>query len=344
MTRRSDSGFALVSALWFLALLGLVAVIIESWISAALDRAAALQQRVAAGAASIGATDRTIFLLANGEASPRGVELVTAATTRPANPQAAAPNLPRNTPALALDGRPYSFGGVTLRLQDEGGLYDLSRFSRDSMRALLRGYGVSIAAADRMSAALAVYAKKPADLTARASADAAYARAGLPAPRYARLVTPWELYRVLGWSQADALWRAPSSLADRVTTGPTGGLNINTTSAEVFAALAGLDEQEAERVVASRSRAPMTDLRDLPADIAHGEEQHLQTLPSGTVRLTLTVAGEPLARIVSIRLTPGGTAPYRIDFAVDLPRPAPGASTEPILPLPDLPNAPAEAR
>ena len=39
------------------------------------------------------------------------------------------------------------------------------------------------------------YVGKPADLRASAIRDADYRRAGLPLPRHARLLTPWELLR-----------------------------------------------------------------------------------------------------------------------------------------------------
>ena len=55
MTPRREDGFALVTTLWFLALLALVAVVVEGWISAALERATALQERVESRAALIGA-------------------------------------------------------------------------------------------------------------------------------------------------------------------------------------------------------------------------------------------------------------------------------------------------
>jgi hypothetical protein len=333
--RGADGGFALVGTLWFLALLGLVAVIIESWISGALDRAIALQDRVAARAALMGATDRAVFALANGAASARGLELVPPDAPRSAEPQDSGRNLPSNPYFVALDGRPYRLGNVTLRLQDEGGLYDLDRLSRETMLALLRSYGIPASAAERMIAALGVYMQRPPDITPRANAAANYTRAGLPRPRHAPLLTPWELYRVLGWSQAEALWSDAMPLPDVVTTGPTGGLNVDTAPAKVIGAIAGVDDQEAARVVASRSRSPIGDLRDLPGEISLREDRPLQTMPSNVIRLTLTEANDPLAHIVSIQLTPGGAAPYQIRFAVDLPR---STANEAAVPLPEPPR------
>ena len=336
MRHRTEDGFALVGTLWFLALLGLAAVIIESWVSAALDRAISLQDRVASRAALTSATERALFLLENGTASPRGIELIPPAPTSD-SAHGSGSSVPSNPYFVALDGRPYRLGDVTLRLQDEAGLYDLDRPSRDSMLALLHSYGVLTAVAERMSAAFGGYTQKSTDITARANADAAYARAGLPLPRRAPLLTPWELYRVLGWPQAEALWRGPSSLPDIVTTGPTAGLNINAAPPKVLGALTGIDQQQAARVAEQRLRSPLTDLHDLPAGISPREDQPLVTTPSDIVRLTLTAEGDPLTRTVSVQLTPGAPAPYRIRFAVDLPQsPAIGGPVP--APLPELPR------
>lgn len=335
MSRRTEDGFALVGTLWFLALLGLVAVIIESWVSAALDRAIALQDRAASRVALTSATERALFLLANGTASSRGVELVPPAPSDSAHGSGA--SLPSNPYFVALDGRPYRFGNITLRLQDEAGLYDLNRPSRESMLALLRSYGVPTAAAERMISAFGAYTQKSPDITARANADAAYAQAGLPLPRRAPLLTPWEFYRVLGWPQAEALWQGASPLPDIVTTGPTAALNINAAPPKVIGALTGIDEQEATRVAEHRLRSPLTDLHDLPAGISPREDQPLATTPSDIVRLTLTAEDDPLAHIISVQLTPGGPAPYRIRFAVDLPQSGAAAGPVPV-PLPELPR------
>jgi type II secretory pathway component PulK len=339
MIRRGEEGFALVTALWFLALLALVAVIVEGWISSALDRATTLKERTASAAALNGAADRIGFMLATGGASPRGLELVPVA----AKPSGAAATLPANTPYVALDGRPYRFGSVLLRVQDEGGLFDLHNPAREPLERLLGSYGISIPEADRLAAALALYAKKPAEGQATAITDVAYARAGLAPARYSRLLTPWELYRILGWPQAEALWHGPASFPTLVTTGPVQGLDINTAPAKVLTAFAGIDEREAARLVAGRALSPIADLRDLQGAITAREDQPLQLAPSNIVRLTLTEVSDPLAHIVSVRLTPAGPSPYQIDFAVDLPQQA-EPNPAPAIPLPDLPAAAAGVR
>jgi hypothetical protein len=122
-----------------------------------------------------------------------------------------------------------------------------------------------------------------------------------------------------------------------VTTGPVGGLDVNTAPANVLTAIAGIDEREAARLVAARSDRPITNTRDVIAAEAT-PTRPLELIPSNIIRLKLTTAADPLTHIVSFRLTPTGAAPYRIDFAVDLPQDA-AARVQAAAPIPPLPMA-----
>jgi type II secretory pathway component PulK len=335
MRRRGEAGFALVATLWFLALAALVAVVVEGWVAGALDQAQRLKSRTAAAAALNSAVERLAFTIVTGGSSARGLEPERRPPVRLQETAAPAP------PAIALDGRPYRIGSVTVRLQDEGGLYDISNPEPASLERLLGGAGIPPSEAAAMIKRLAEYAKRPSPspLFAGNDGDADYPRAGLPPPRHARLLTPWELYRVLGW-QRGVLWRGPASLADLVTTGPVGGLDVNTAPVAVLAALTGGDAVAAARLVAARALRPVDDIADLlgpGSGLRPDIDRPLVATPSNIIRLHLTVAGEPLMRIVSIRANPAGTAPYRIDYVVDLPPDAAARALAHAAPPPELP-------
>src|SRR5262249_22592348 len=159
-------------------------------------------------------------------------------------------------------------------------------------------YGIGRNDAALLISTLAAYEKKPANPRARAAPDADYARAGLPQPRHARLLTPWELYRVAGWAQAAALWQPASPLAEMTTMGPVGGLDVNTAPARVLATATGMGEREAARLVAGRELHPIIDPRDLPTAIRPNEDRPAQLTPAPIVRATLSAAGDPLDHIV----------------------------------------------
>jgi type II secretory pathway component PulK len=338
--RTGQDGFALVTTLWFVALLALVAVIVEGWISTSLDRAFALKARLAAHAELTGVGNRLAFVMLNSGFSPRGLELVpTVRASDAPSPAASGAALLPETPFIALDGRPYRIGNVVIRLQDEGGLYDLSNPNRQTLSRLLKSYGTSDTG--DLYAMLLDYLGKSPDLSAIPTRDSEYTSAGLPAPRRASLLTPWELSRVLGWQRIGPLRSGPDPLPQLVTIGPVGGLNLNTAPARVLAAVTGMDAEEAARIIAERARRPITDPHDVASILEQppGEDRPLFVMPSNLIRLTAMIAGDPLLHSVAIRLTPNGPAPYRIDYAVDLPQNATNRGPLRAEPLPELPPA-----
>jgi hypothetical protein len=334
----AEHGFILVATLWFVALLAFAAVVIEGWISASLDRGAALAERVTARGALLSAEERVAFIMAGGGVSARGLELTQRdGASDPGGGKTAAPV----GPFIALDDRPYRVGDVVVRLQDGAGLYDLSSASRDTLGKLFKSYSIAGPEAEALTSALLDYVGKPADIRASSIRDADYSRAGLPLPRHAPLLTPWEPLRILGWNGVNAMWRGSASFPEIATLGPIGGLNVNTAPAQVLAALSGMDEREAERLVLSRAVAPITDLRDLNAVAGSfsGEDRPLAFMPSNIIRLKMIEPGDPLMQIIEIRLTPLARTPYRIDYAVDLPPDAATSAINNAALLPELPTA-----
>lgn len=336
-----ERGFVLAAALWFVALLALAAVVIEGWIAAALDRGSALDDRVAAQSALVSAEQHIAFDLALGSTSARGIELAphgAAPPGREAGPEGQPDSLPQG-PFLALDERPYRLGDVMIRLQDGAGLCDLNTAGPDAVRRVLQSYGISVSRAETLANALWRYQKKPAAGGGDgAIEDAEYRRDGLPLPRHTPLLTPWEVLRIPGWEESEALWRGATPFYDIATPGPIGGLNANTASARMLTALGGMDERAAARIVQRRAAEPITDLSGF-ATAARGAEDHAVGLrPSNIVRVKLIVPGEPLMRVIEARLTPSGAAPFRVDYVVDLP-PDLSADISEVAPLPNPPAA-----
>jgi hypothetical protein len=333
-------GFILVATLWFVALLALAAVVIEGWISTSLDRGASLGERVAARAALLSAKERIAFIMAGGSVSARGLELLprdSASSPDVTAPSAATP-LPEG-PFIALDDRPYRIGAVVIRLQDSAGLYDINNANRDTLDKFLKGFGVTSSDREKLSSTLFDYLGKSPDIRAGGILETDYSQAALPPPRHNPLLTPWELLRVLDWGEVKALWQDFPAIPELVTLGPIGGLNVNTAPAKVLTALSGMDESEAARLVLARAVRPITDLRDIQAVSGsfNGESRPLAFTPANIIRLKMTSPGEPLMLVMEIRLTPSGGAPYRVDYAFDIPQDATVRATVAAPPLPALP-------
>jgi hypothetical protein len=327
--------------LWFVALLALVTVIIEGWIAGALDHAAALQRRVATEVALIGAFERVVYATVTGRITVRGLEYVPPGSAATADAESGGSAASSANPAAALDSRPYRIGPVEARLQDEAGLYDLNRPTRGALERLLRHYGLTARSADALADGLTEYAAEPRNLRTTAARDADYSRVGLPPPRHLPLLTPWELLRVLGWAGLTALWSDTVPLPELISIGPTGGLNPNTAPPAVIAALTGLDEKGAARLVAYRASHPIMNEADIAAvgGITVSETLGLVFLPSSIFRVKLATTADPLVQVSTLRLTPLGPSPYRVDYTVRLPQ-DPAASAiignagTPIFPIP----------
>lgn len=322
MNERREGGFVLVATLWFVALLALVTVIIEGWIAGSLDHVGALQRRVVTECAFIDAFERVVYATVTGRITIRGLEYVPPGAAGKTDAESTASEVSSANLAAALDGRPYRIGQVEARLQDEAGLYDLNRPARGTLEQLLRHYGLTTRSADALTDGLLEYAAEPRNLRTTAARDADYSRVGLPPPRHLPLLTPWEPLRVLGWAGLTTLWTDSVPFSELISIGPTGGLNPNTAPPAVIAALTGLDEKGAARLVAYRVNHPIMNEADIAAvgGITVNETLGLVFMPSSILRVKLATAGDPLVQVSTIRLTPLGPAPYRVDYAVGLPQ------------------------
>jgi hypothetical protein len=342
--RRGDNedGFVLIATLVLVAVLALLAVVVENWISGSLDRAYALGRLSDSRAAVIGVTNRIAFALVTGGFSARGLELV------PPQPGAAEPNgtaeapWPR-TPFIALDDRAYRVGNAVVRLQDEAGLYPLNHPTPGSLDALLQVYGLNGREREAFAAALIDYLRKPEEAPESGIAPAAHAPAGLAMPRQVRLLTPWELSRIPGWRASNALWRGSDALPEVASV--LNGSAINPNTAPLFALLAipDMDRPTAAELIAYRADHPIANPGDFKqaTGLDAGENLQLYFMSFGAVRVQVLLPDDPLMHEIVLRSTPGGEAPVTIEYALDLPQtPAARAAVSQISRLSVLPAPP----
>lgn len=318
----SENGFVLVAAIWFVALLALLGLVIESWMTGSIDLAARLQDRLKAHIAIQNAENEVAFRMLSGFFSVRGLELPQGVEGNAARaPDAALGGYQAavGTPYIALDGRPYRLDSTIVRLQDDRGLYNLGHPDQTILGNLLGRYGVAYPDRGRLIDRLLDYMQKS-DLHRLNGASAAdYERAGKPVPRGEPLLTPWEPLRVLSWDAYPALWRGPTKLPNLTTTGNLVQINPNTAPEPILASLPGMDERAAERVVRYRQRFIMRNVGDLDlaAGVAVGvDPMSLMFFPSASLELTIEAAGDPLVKRLRLRLSPNGEAPYYIAYSV----------------------------
>jgi hypothetical protein len=325
--RRGEQGFVLIAAIWFIALLSLVAVVIAGWMTRSLGLADRLQHRLAAHAALIGAQNEIAFRVVSGFFSARGLELPSGKERE----RAAAPassfgySFAAATPYLALDGRPYRFDSTIVRLQDNRGLLNLGHPNQLLLGSLLQHYGVPYQQRGVLLSRLLDYISLDASgLLHRLNGATIenYRQAGRPPPRGAPLLTPWEAARVLSWDDYPELWRGPADFAALTATTNFVQLNPNTAPEPILAALPGMTPEAVQRVMNFRQKKMIQSKAEL--DLAAGtivgiEPMSLMFVPAPSIDVTLAAEKDPLVYRMQFSLTPIGDAPYRLGYLVALP-------------------------
>jgi hypothetical protein len=342
MTRRSggEAGFVLIAAIWFVALLALLGVVIAGWMARSTARTAALADRFALQAEADDAVNRVAWLMASNFFSQRGLELLQGEDwVRAATPGTAYVDPTAATPYLALDDRPYRMGPLAVRLQDLQGLFDLNTTTSEVLDDLLRVYQVPYTARGAMIDRLLAYAGRSESRDAGGDSGD-YLGAGRPPPRDALLLTPWEAARVLGWDAWPQFWQGADPLAETTTTGGSAAINLNTAPALVLGTLPGFDDQAIAALIDYRRSFLLSGPIDI--DRATGVDMPYNLyryafFPDGRLRLTLTAPPTPFREVVEIRQTPLSAAPYRVDYAVDLPESGRAGAAGDLAQLPAFP-------
>jgi type II secretory pathway component PulK len=297
--RSSQGGFVLVLVLWLMAVLTIAA----SYFSLRVERAVALARDAKTnGDAHLdmaNARAEILFRLATTPLSVAGLGSADGAV-------------------IALDGRPYrAEGNTALSLQDDRGLLNLNVVSDDRLTRLLGLLGVAPEKRLALIDLLRDYLDEDDLRRLNGGESREYEEAGLPPPRNAPLLTPYEPRRILGWASEGVLWE-DDALPRLATTSASVALNPNTAPWQVLATLPGVTNEVAQAVLARRRIAPFRDISELAAVLRVPVAQlmfEVITLPSETVRVTQYVPGAAWAVSYNVTLTPTAPeTPWRIGY------------------------------
>lgn len=225
---------------------------------------------------------------------------------------------------IRLDSRPYAgLGNARFAIQDDRGLLSLNWTSPVLRQAFFATYG----AADENRAGLEDKRLDYQDLDDLRRLDGAeadqYRKAGLPVPTNRALDTPLEYRRILQW---DKLLSAldDAELLGMLTMTRSADINLNTAPASVLALIPGMDAEQAERMIALRTRVPMTSLYQVLASfpIAPITDGGLSLFSNTSGNLILWDRHLGVRHLTHWTMTPyqDGGPPWRIDYEVTLPR------------------------
>jgi type II secretory pathway component PulK len=343
--RRGDQGgFALVAALWMVALLALAATALAVWVGRATEEARMLRQRVHEETTLANAKAGVVFAFMVQPLSGRGLEVSTSLSNlRAAIQMSLAQPFNTNTRSedfVYLDDRPYRFGeSAEIRIQDGRGLINLNLATRDEVMRLLNRLGVAQDRLDPLVSKLQDFVDHDDLVRLNGAERDDYVREGQPPPPNMLLRTVWEAQRVMGWKTETALWRK-DALPEITSTSAVIGYNLNTMPAIVLEVAAGMTEETAVKAVQARLSSPFLGqdaLIGYGAPMVIADPLRFIPFPADTMRVTFTF--RPSGRRVQMVfvLTPSSLeAPWRIDYLMELTSVArDGASSDPLPEFPD---------
>lgn len=314
MSRRGESGYALILTVFVVALLSMVLLTVarvQGDLSPSLRRAR-VETESEALAHSVLA--RAAFQLLTEPIGPRSL------VVGGPRDQGAATGAPAMGGAseLRLDGRYYAVGeGAFVAVQDENGLLNLNGGDGVAIAALLERTGVEQRRARAMAAALGDYVDAD-DLTRAGGAEAdAYRRQGAPLLLNHVLTTMWGALDVMGWSEG-----APARFWNNVTVlEPGTPINVNTAPFDVLAAALG-EDRRAHTVITQRERSEMRTIEDVVGLTGARTDADGATLaadPGHSFRVRILM-GAPLQGIEGrlVLNEPGAERPYAWQGEQDL--------------------------
>lgn len=331
MTRQhQSSGFILPVTLWLIAAIGLVAALLSEWVSQAVTSAIALQEKMESEIALSNIQNEIVFAFGRRPFSYRGLEvgsLKDAPSLSSLNEIMGAEFSSDST--ISMDGRSYvilSDQSYTVQIYDGRGLVNLNRVGKPELERLFELLNVSPDMADQLSGTLRDYRDED-DFESLSGAERSdYERLDLPPPANAKLMTPWEGQRVLGWKRLSELWTAQFE-RPIMTTCMVSGFNPNTAPIEALVAhLDGVSPEAAQMVSEQREQLPFRNIRNVgdAAGVILTAQPFAFSFKPATcfvAELTNQETGNRLRFSMSL-LPSSKSQPWQIDYVLRLPKTA----------------------
>ena len=229
--------------------------------------------------------------------------------------------------AIALDDRRYlALGNTTLQFQDDRGLLNLNNTDDDRLGRFLGVMGVPAERRAALIDALRDYLDDDNFKRLNGAEAAEYQSAGLPPPRNAKLITPWEAERIYNWKKAPELWKG-AGMEPLVTTSTSFSLNPNTAPWQLLATMRGMTPEGVQALLKARKLSPLVSAGQVQAltGVVISQDPFqpdMIALPADSVRITQQAQGMGWGWRYNVSLTPvSDFSPWRVDYfyRVELP-------------------------
>ena len=311
-----QQGFILAAVLWTLAIMLIAVGIFHSYVqrklSVGIQAKAHIQQQL-----DNYSTEQTLlYLLASSRFTLAGMTFSQLTMS-----QSQDENFSFNSAVgdeLWMDGTVYQgLGDVQFSVQDNGGLIPINAPDPSVISHLLDRFEQDLGTKTRLISALQDYEDADDLLNLSGAEKLDYEAKNMLPPTNDFLRTPSELTRVMGWRE----WLAQHSefdVANWLSSGRFGILNLNTMPKSLLMKYLGLPEQLAEQLIVERKTNPFRSVEDFVLRtnliLTLDEDRH-RFLPGNELRLKIWNKGGGQARLISLQLTPNGLlGPWQVDY------------------------------
>lgn len=317
---RDSEGFVLMTVLWVLAALALLAAYIDGVTTREVERGQLAKRSLDRELDQRSTRAVVTYVLATGRMNHRGAILETPQRFSDFLPEDA--RLPdRGEGELSVTGHVYAgLGDTRFAVQDENGLVSINSPRGRTFGALLRRVGLPRDDVDLIVARVEDYIDMDGALRMNGAEAYHYRASGLPPPPNWIMASPPEMQNVLGVTDviSAAQWRR---LLPLLSMRQSVGYNFNTMHPEVLTALLDLDRQSVQPLLDARAEQSVSRLSFIAMQTGKYldiDPTDIRDIPSRFLRISLWQEGSDVRTLVGIELTPfSDTAPWRTDYRYD---------------------------
>jgi hypothetical protein len=298
--RTSQAGFVLVSSIWFVLIMLVLAGLFGFYASEQMSKAKHSKLRINDQINRLATEQTLLYVLATSGSNRDGLKVNG-----------------RDGSEIKLDGTHYqSFGGVYFAISDKQGLIGLNTNPNYHLGRLIKAFESDGLRREALLHALYDYI----DIDDRAHLNGreapAYRVAGLPLPTNDYLKSPAELHRVYGWS--DWLREHPDFRAgDWLGAGWRSRLNVNTMPEDLISLVLPVTSVEAEAIAAQRRVKPFAGYSDFSLFLNNRvslADNYYGFIPSEDFRVRIFSTKNHKLSTISVLFKPLSTSsPWEID-------------------------------
>jgi hypothetical protein len=321
----TEKGFILVAVLFLISFLALAVSFFSVWVTGEIQVSKQLRKKSEALVEATSLKADLIFFLMTKGLNYKGLDL----TDKPAPTIGIGPAQNQqedDAPYISLFNKPYKKNNLIIRIQDEAGLINLGRFTKQQFDKLFESFEIEPTHFDSLYSKFKDYTKTERAITKALNGATIddYKDAGKPEPTNEALRTPFEIKRVLEWDNHENFYKN-DKLFNMITTVVQKPINLNSAQKEVLGFIPDLNEDAITQILEHR-KGDNPYFKDINA-VANTTGAPLKPsrvysfFPGNTLRVTITsIESNVLNLQFSVTSMPRAKdIPWQINYQIEMP-------------------------